>query len=88
MKSDQLREDVPTYSGAIDPVDLGQDEQRRFEPLNGAKPKWPTHGLSLPFDMEPRRQRLQRKWQGPERVVVGRERPTQHTRDLPNTHSF
>ena len=36
MKPDQHREDVhvPTYSGAVDPdvVDIGQDEQRRFEP--------------------------------------------------------
>ena len=29
---------------------------------------------------------LQRKWQGPERVVVGREQPTQHTRELPNAN--
>ena len=51
MKQDQPREDVPTYSGAVDPGlgDLGQDEQRRFEPPNGAKLKWPRHGLSLPL---------------------------------------
>ena len=58
MQPDQLREDVPAYSGAVDPVDLGRDEQRRFEPLNGAKPKWPEHGLSLPLDMEACRQLL------------------------------
>ena len=27
MKPDELREDVPAYSGAFDPADLGQDEQ-------------------------------------------------------------
>ena len=48
MKPAQLREDVPAFSGAVDPADLGQDEQRRFEPPpplppNGAKPKWPRH---------------------------------------------
>ena len=52
----KLREDVPAYSRAVYPVDLGQDDQRRFEPTNRAKPKSPTHGLSLPLDMEPRRQ--------------------------------
>ena len=42
MKQDQPRGDVPTYSGAVDPgaVDLGQDEERRFEPTNGAKLKF------------------------------------------------
>ena len=37
MKPDQPHEDIPTYSGAVDPdaVDLGQDEQRRFEPRTG-----------------------------------------------------
>ena len=52
----QLRDGVPAYSGAVDPVDLGQDEQRRFEPPNRTKPKWPGYRLSLPLDMEPRRQ--------------------------------
>ena len=35
MKPDQPREDVPAYSGAIDPdaVNFGQDEQRRCEPI-------------------------------------------------------
>ena len=34
MKQDQPCEDVLTYSGAVDPsaVDLGHEEQRRFEP--------------------------------------------------------
>ena len=52
MKPDQLREDVPACSGAVDPADLGQDEQRWFDPPNGAKPKWPRHGLLLPIIME------------------------------------
>ena len=58
MKPDQHREDVPTYSGAVDldVVDFGQDEQRRFEPPSGAKPKWPRHGLPLPIILEPHRQ--------------------------------
>ena len=58
MKQDQPREDVPTYSGAVDPgaVDLGQDERRLFEHPNGAKPKWRRNGLQLPIPLEPRRQ--------------------------------
>ena len=51
MPLDQLREDVPTFSSA---VDLGQEERRRFEPPNGAKSKWPRHGLPLPIITEPR----------------------------------
>ena len=45
MQPDQLWLDVPAYLGAIDPsaVDLGQEEQRRFEPPDGAKSKWPRH---------------------------------------------
>ena len=35
MKPDQLREDVPAYSGAVDPANLGQEEHHRFEPPNG-----------------------------------------------------
>ena len=56
MKPDQTREDVPTYSGAIDPdaVAFGLDEQRRFERPNGAKPKWPRHGLPSPDRQLPR----------------------------------
>ena len=53
MKPDQPREDVPAYSGAVDLVDLGQEEQRRFEPPNGAQSKWPKHELPLPIIMEP-----------------------------------
>ena len=50
MPPDQLRNYVPTYSGAVDPsaVDLGQEERRRFEPPDGAKSKWPRHGLPVP----------------------------------------
>ena len=50
MQPDKPQEDVPAYSGAVDLGDIGQDEQRRLKPPNGAKPKWPGH------DMEPRRQ--------------------------------
>ena len=57
MQPDKPREDVPAYSEAIDLANIGQDEQRRLEPPNGVKPKWLGHGLSLPLDMEPRRQR-------------------------------
>ena len=54
MDPDRPREDIRTHLGAVSPsvVDLGQEEQRRFEPPNGAKSKWPGHGLSLPLDME------------------------------------
>ena len=57
MDSDRPREDIQTHSGAValSTVDLGQ-EQRRFEPPNGAKQKWPGNGPSLPLDTEPRRQ--------------------------------
>ena len=60
MKPDQPREDVPIYSGAVelDVVDLGQDEQRRFEPPNGAKLIWPRHELPLAIILERRRQLL------------------------------
>ena len=53
MKPDQLQEKIPAYLGDVDPADFGQDEQRRFEPPNRAKPKWPRHGLPLPIIMEP-----------------------------------
>ena len=56
MLPDEPREDVPAYSGAVDWGDIGQDEQRRLEPPNGAKPKWPGHGFLLPLNMEPCRQ--------------------------------
>ena len=48
-------EHVGTTSGAADQesVDLGQEEQRRFEPPYGAKSKWPQHGLPLPIITEP-----------------------------------
>ena len=47
---------VGTTSGAADQeaVDLGQGEQRRFEPPNGARSKWPQHGLLLPVITEHR----------------------------------
>ena len=58
MDPDRPRKDIRTHSGAVAPnvVDLGQEEQRQFEPPNGAMPKWPGHRLSLPLDTEPRRQ--------------------------------
>ena len=58
MDPDRPRKNNQTHSGAVAPsvVDLGQEEQCRFEPPNGAKSKWPGHGLSLPLDTEPRRQ--------------------------------
>ena len=37
MQPDQLREDVPAYSGAVDPVDLSQDEQCRNGPDTGCR---------------------------------------------------
>ena len=52
MPPDQLRDYVPTYSGAVDPsaVDLCQEERRRFEPPNGPNlngPDMDCHFLSL-----------------------------------------
>ena len=37
-------------------VDLGQEEQHRFESPNALSPrlKWPRHGLPLPIILEPR----------------------------------
>ena len=53
---DRLREDIQTHLGAValSAVDLGQEEQRRFEPPNRANPKWPRHGLLLPRRQPPR----------------------------------
>ena len=71
MQPDKPREDVPAYSGADDLGDIGQDKQRRLKPPNEAKSKWPGHRLSLPLDMEPRRQlpggysSSDRVWNGP-----------------------
>ena len=31
-----------------------QEERHRFEPLDGARSKWPRHGLPLPSIVEPR----------------------------------
>ena len=58
MDPDWPREDIRIHSGAVAPnaVDLGQEEQRRFETPNSAMPKWPGHRLSLPLDTEPRTQ--------------------------------
>ena len=53
MKPDQFWADVLAYSGAVDSVNLGQEEQHRFEPTNGAKSKWPRHRLPLHINMEP-----------------------------------
>ena len=55
-RPDSPREHVWTTSGAADQeaVDLGQGEQRRFEPPNGARSKWPRHGLPLLVITEPR----------------------------------
>ena len=56
MEQDQPREDIRTHSGAVAPsaVDLGQEGQRRFEPTNGARPKWARHGLPFPIITESR----------------------------------
>ena len=38
-------------------VDVDRETQRRFGPPNGAKPKWPRHGIpTLPRAPEPHRQ--------------------------------
>ena len=88
MKPVQLQEDVPAYSGAVDlsTVDLGQEERRRFEPTNGAKYKWPRHGLPLPIITAPRSPvpgtmtHLIGSGAGRHRL----ERQTQRTWDLPS----
>ena len=54
MPLDNLREDVPASSGVLDPTAIGQDDQRRLTPRNGAKPKWPGHELSLQRSHLPR----------------------------------
>ena len=58
MEPDRIRKDVPIYPGAVelDVVDPNPETQRRFGPPNGAKPKWPRHGLPLARTLEPRRQ--------------------------------
>ena len=55
-RPDSPRDHVGTTSGAADQeaVDLGQGEQCRFEPPNGAISKWPRHGIPLPVITEPR----------------------------------
>ena len=54
-RPDSPRDHVGTTSGAADQeaVDLSQGEQCRFEPPNGARSKWPQHGLPLPVIKEP-----------------------------------
>ena len=44
------REDIRKPPGAINPstIAIGQEEQHWFEPPNGARSKWPRHGLPLP----------------------------------------
>ena len=50
------REDIRKPPGAINPgtIAIGQEERHRFEPPNGARSKWPRHGLPLPSILEPR----------------------------------
>ena len=52
----QSREDIRKPPGVINPgtMALGQEEQYRFEPLHGARSKWPRHGLPLQSILEPR----------------------------------
>ena len=86
MQPDQLREDVPAYPAAGDPVVIGQDEQRRFEPQTGPNRNGldtGCHCLSIWNHVDSCRE-LRRKWQGLEWDVVGRERPIRHIRDLLN----
>ena len=44
------REDIRKPTRAINPgmMALDQEERHRFEPPNGARSKWPRHGLPLP----------------------------------------
>ena len=58
MEPDQIREHVPIFPGPadLDVVDPSSGTQHQFGPPNGAKPKWPRHGLSLPLTPEPRGQ--------------------------------
>ena len=50
------RDDIRKPPRAINPdtMVLDQDERHRFEPPNGARSKWPRHGLPLPSILEPR----------------------------------
>ena len=60
VEPDQIREDVPIYPGAVD-LNAGNpnlETQRQFAPPNGAKTKWPRHGLPLPRTPEPCRKVL------------------------------
>ena len=58
MEPDRIRKDVPIYPGAVDldAVNPDPETHRQFGPPNGAKPKWPRHGLPLPRTSEPHRQ--------------------------------
>ena len=47
MEPDQIRKDVPVYTG-IDVVSPDSETQRRFGPPNGVKPKWARLRLPLP----------------------------------------
>ena len=49
MEQDQPRKDIQAHSGAVAPsaVDLGQEEQRRFEPPNGPDVNGPD--MDCPF---------------------------------------
>ena len=53
LEQDRLREDIRTHSRAVALSAVDQEEQRWFEPPNGARPKWARHGLPLPIIMEP-----------------------------------
>ena len=55
-EQDRHSEDIRNPSGAVAPseVALGQEERPRFEPPNGARSKWPRHGMPLPIISKPR----------------------------------
>ena len=52
----RTHEDIRKPPGAINPgtMALDQEERHRFEPPNGARSKWPRHGLPLLSILEPR----------------------------------
>ena len=73
------REYVPAYSRADDLDDIGRDEQRRLEPLNGSNRNRPDTGCRCPskwINVDNRR--------GLEQAVVSGDRPFKHIRDWPN----
>ena len=50
METDQIPKDIPIPPGTVglDVVIPNLGEQRRLEPPDGAKPKWPRYGLLIP----------------------------------------